>query len=89
MRRGLLQFNEEIEAELRFTRTDTGQVVLAQAYPHRVPGDPQTMRLMQLCLSAQATDEQRIEFGRLWQQRVQRILLDHAWDDTVFELKAA
>lgn len=47
------------------------------------------MRLMQLCLSAQATDEQRIEFGRLWQQRVQRILLDHAWDDTVFELKAA
>lgn len=89
VRRGLLQFNVDIEAELRFTRTDTGQVVLAQAYPHRVPGDPQTMRLMQLCLSAQATDEQRIEFGRLWQQRVQRILLDHAWDDTVFELKAA
>ncbi len=89
VRRGLLQFNVDIETELRFTRTDTGQVVLAQAYPHRVPGDPQTMRLMQLCLSAQATDQQRIEFGRLWQQRVQRILLDHAWDDTVFELKAA
>jgi hypothetical protein len=88
VRRGLMQFNVDIESELRFTRTDTGQVVLAQAYPHRVPGNPQTMRLMQLCLSGQATDDQRIEFRHLWQQRVQRLLLDHAWDDTVFELKA-
>lgn len=89
VRRGLLHFNVNIEAELRFTRPDTGQVVLAQAYPNRVPGDPRTMRLMQLCLTAQATDEQRIEFGRLWQQRVQLILLDHAWDDNVFELRTA
>lgn len=42
--------------------------------------DPQTMRLMQLCLSGQATDQQRTAFGQLWQARVQRILLDHAWD---------
>jgi len=89
VRRGLLQFNVDIESELRFTRTDTSQVVLAQAYPHRVPGSPQTMHLMQLCISGQATDDHRIEFGHLWQQRVQRLLLDHAWDDTVFELKAA
>jgi hypothetical protein len=47
------------------------------------------MRLMQLCLSGQAKDEQCTEFGRLWQQRVQRILLDHAWDDAVFEIRAA
>lgn len=89
VRRGLLHFNANLETDLRFTRTDTGQAVLAQANPHRVPGNPQTMRLMQLCLSAQATDEQRIEFGRLWQQRVQRILLDHAWDDNVFALRTA
>ena len=89
VQRGLLQFNVNIESELRFTRTDTGQVVLAQAYPHRVPGSPQTMYLMKLCISGQATDDHRIEFGHLWQQRVQRLLLDHAWDDTVFELKAA
>ena len=89
VRRGLLQFHVNIETELRLTRTDTGQAVLAQAYPERVTGDPQTMRLMQLCLSGQANDEQRTEFGRLWQQRVQRILLDHAWDDAVFEIRAA
>lgn len=89
VRRGLLQFNVEIESELRFTRTDSGQVVLAQDYLRCVPGDPQTMRLIQLCLSGPATEGQRIEFWNLWEQRVQRIVLDHAWDDTVLELKAA
>lgn len=89
VRRGLLQFDADIETELRFTRTDTGQAVLAQGHAHSVPGDPQTMRLMQLCLSGQATDEQRTVFGQLWQARVRRILLDHAWDNAVFEIRLA
>ena len=89
VRRGLLQFNVNIEAELRFTRTDTGQAVLAQGHAHSVPGDPQTMRLMQMCLVGMASDEHRAEFGRLWQARVQRILLDHALDDAAFEIRAA
>lgn len=89
VRRGLLQFNAGIESELRFTRVDTGQAVLAQGHPHSVPGDPQTMRLMQMCLAGSATQEQRDEFGRLWQARVRRILLEHAFDDAVFQIKAA
>lgn len=89
VRRGLLQFNADIETELRFTRTDTGQAVLAQGHAHSVPGDPQTMRLMQLCLSGQATDEQRTTFGQFWQARVRSILLDHAWDDAVFDIRPA
>ena len=89
VRRGLLQFDADIETELRFTRTDTGQAVLAQGRAHSVPGDPQTMRLMQLCLSGRATDEQRTVFSQAWQARVRSILLDHAWDDAVFEIRAA
>ena len=88
-RRGLLEFNVNLETELRFTRTDTGAAVLAQAHAQRVPGDPQTGRLMQLCLSGAATDAQRAEFGQLWQARVRRILLDHADDDAIFEIRAA
>lgn len=87
VRRSLLQFNVNIEAELRFTRTDTGHSVLAQGHAHSVPGDPQTMRLMQVCLVGMAGDAQRAEFGRLWQDRVRRILLDHAFDDAVFEIR--
>lgn len=89
VRRDLLQFNADIETELRFVRVDTGQAVLAQGHAHSVPGDPQTMRLMQMCLTGIATDQQRDEFGRLWQARVRRILLEHAFDDAVFELRAA
>lgn len=88
VRRGLLQFNVPIETELRFTRTDTGQAVLAQGRAHSVPGDPQTMRLMQMCLVGMTSETQRAEFGRLWQDRVRRILLDHAFDDAVFEVRA-
>jgi hypothetical protein len=42
VRRGLLRFNAPIDTELRFTRTDTGQSVLAQAHVQEVAGDPQT-----------------------------------------------
>lgn len=89
VRRGKLQFNAAIETELRFTRTDTGQAVMAQGHAHSVPGDPQTMRLMQMCLAGIASDQQRAEFRRLWQARVRRILLEHAFDDAVFEVRAA
>lgn len=78
MRRGLL----------RFTRTDTGQSVLAQAHVQEVAGDLQTRRLMQLCLTGQASTKERTEFGRLWQDRVRRILLEHAHDDAVFSICA-
>lgn len=47
------------------------------------------MRLMQMCLAGTATEVQHAELGRLWQARVQRILLDHANDDAVFEIRAA
>jgi len=88
VRRGLLRFNMPIETELRFTRTDTGQSVLAHSHVQEVAGDPQTRRLMQLCLTGQASAEESAEFGSLWQDRVRRILLEHAHDDAVFSIRA-
>jgi len=88
VRRGLLRFNVPIETELRFTRTDTGQSVLAHSHVQEVAGDPQTRRLMQLCLTGQASAEESAEFGSLWQDRVRRILLEHAHDDAVFSIRA-
>lgn len=88
VRRGLMRFGVDIPTALRFTRTDTGQAVLAQAQVQGVPGDPQAMRLLPRCLDGSANAAERAEFGRLWQARVQRILLDHADDDAVFSLQA-
>ncbi|MEN9437682.1 MAG: hypothetical protein RIR09_2337 [Pseudomonadota bacterium] len=88
VRRGLLRFNAPIATELRFTRCDTGQSVLAQVHLQDVAGNPKTRHLMPLCLTGQASAEERTEFGQLWQDRVRRILLEHAHDDAVFSIQA-
>ncbi len=54
------------------------QAMLAQAHLQEVAGDSQTRHLMQLCLTGQASAEERAEFGCLWQDRVRRILLEPA-----------
>ncbi len=86
VRRGLLRFGVAQSTALVFRRTDTGTRVHAEAHLKHVAGDPRTMPLMQRCLAGQASADERAEFGRLWQERVERILLDHAHDDTVFRL---
>jgi hypothetical protein len=88
VRRDLMQFGVAIASEIRFTRTDTGCAVLAQCHAHKVPTHPQTMPLMQACLSGSATPAQRQEFAQLWQARVEQLLLVHGFDDAVFEIRA-
>jgi hypothetical protein len=39
--------------------------------------------LLPLCLAGEATAEERRRFGALWQERVRRLLLDHADDPAV------
>lgn len=87
VRRDLMHFGVDIASEIRFTRTDTGQAVLARAHVQKVPADPRTMPLMKACLSGTATVAQRQEFGQLWQARVAQLLLVHGFDDAVFELR--
>jgi hypothetical protein len=68
------------QGALRFTRLDTGAAVEAAADLSRVPGDPRMGELMSLCLGDAATAAQRREFQALWQERVRRLLLEHADD---------
>ncbi len=80
-RQNLLQFSSDIPGEASFARTDTGDTVHLRMHMQRVPGDPRTSELLRASLTGNATAEQKAEFSNLWQQRVKRILLDHA-DDT-------
>ncbi len=79
-RRNLLSFGVAMSGELRLTRTDTGAAAEAAYHPEVVPPDPAMQPLMAKLLSGEATPDERTEFGRLWQLRVKRILIDH-WDD--------
>lgn len=86
-RRKLLFFDADVPLEIRFTRTDSGEMVDVAAHPQQVAGDPDTMPLMQRCLGGKASAEEAQRFGALWQDRVRRLLLDHGEDPAVFVVR--
>lgn len=87
-RRELLQFGVEMPAEVRFTRLDNGATVQLEYHPEAVPPAAGMQTLMPRVVSGQADAGERTEFARLWQERVQRILLDHADDPAVVKTTA-
>jgi hypothetical protein len=89
-RRNLLHFGQAMAGgELRFTRLDTGSAVAATADLSRVAGDPQVGELLPACLAGRATLQMQETFRRLWQERVRRLLLDHADDPAVVRIEPA
>jgi hypothetical protein len=86
-RRGLLAFASRIPSEVRFTRTDTGAGVDVGLQLALVPADPAMSPLLQRCARGEANSD-AAEFGRLWQDRVRRILVDHADDVRLIPMQA-
>jgi hypothetical protein len=87
-RRGLLVFGAELPFAMRFARTDTGASVDAAADVGRVRSDPRLPGLLERAAAGVASSEELRRFGELWQDRVRRLLLDHANDPDVFQLRA-
>lgn len=79
-RRGLLFFNAPIGGEMRFERTDNQAATVVAYHPEIVPPEAAMKELMQLILAGVAGTAEQMEFGRLWQERVKRILIDHIDD---------
>lgn len=86
-RRRLLAYEAPVDGQIRFTRTDTGAAVTVGARLEHVPGDPRTSQLLPRCLTGQASPEEEALFHSLWQQRVRRLLLEHADDDQVISVR--
>lgn len=86
-RRDKLFFKQPLQrGSLRFTRLDSGATVEVGADLSLVPGDPRMGELMPLCLGGQARSVQQREFRTLWQDRVRRVLLEHADDPQVIRV---
>lgn len=80
VRRDLLAFTARNAAEVRFTRLDSGARVAITYQPDAVPSPPELQALMPKLLAGSASDSERAAFGRLWQMRVKRILIDYCDD---------
>ena len=88
-RRDLLQFGAALDAEVRITRLATGAAVLLDYRPEAVPADTAMAPLMARVVGGVADGEERAAFARLWQERVRRILLEHADDPALLSARLA
>jgi hypothetical protein len=86
-RRGLLRFGATGIAGMRFTRLDTGAAVDCIPRLEMMPPDPRLGSLLGAILSGTADDAARHLFGDLWQGRVRCILIEHANNPAIIELR--
>ena len=89
VRQGLLSYGVPLATQLRFTRVDTGRGVGMSVDLARVPGDPQAARWIGPCLRGEASAAQQEAFRAAWQERVRRLLLEHAADPETIVLADA
>jgi len=75
-RDNLMFFNSNIKSNARFTRADSGKSVDVYYNPNIVEANPKIGELMPKILSGDAKLSEKKEFGKLWQARVKRILID-------------
>ncbi len=72
-RRNLLLFDKEISSNVKFTRVDT-QGSIEVFYDHSIiPFDEKIQILMKKIIQKLATKEEKNQFRRLWQERVNEI----------------
>lgn len=87
-RRHLLGFEEyELAGEVRFTRRDNGEQLSASLHLEQVAPDPRLGPLLQRLLAGDRDPVTAEVFAALWQDRVRRILLDHADDPDLVTLE--
>lgn len=86
-RNNLLHYAEPGVNGMRLRRNDNGQTVEVQFDASTVPPDPSMRNLMAAARQGRADAAERLRFGELWQDRVRRLLLEHADDDAVIRVQ--
>ncbi|MBL0721740.1 MAG: hypothetical protein JJV88_04085 [Sulfurovum sp.] len=74
-RNNLLSYGASILKEVRLTRLDNNQSVEVNYNPSSVMPSPNMQPLMGKMMKNMASEDEKIEFGKLWQDRVEKILL--------------
>ena len=83
-RNNLVSYNVPMEGEVTLTRTDTNESVTLSYDPSMIGADPMMQPLMGKAMQGLASEEEKKEFGKLWQARVENILLStELWDKMI------
>lgn len=87
-RNGLLHFAQQNEtyAPIKFERIDTGAGVSVHFDPSPIPMEAGVRAQLIAILHGRANEVDLAEFGRAWQTRVCRLLLQHADDPAVVQV---
>ena len=88
-RNNLVSYNVPMSGEVKLTRLDTNESVTLSYNASMIPADPMMQPLMGKAMQGLANDDEKKEFGKLWQSRVENILLStNLWDQMITIEKA-
>lgn len=89
VRQSLLSHAETAHSgDIQFTRRDNGKTVSVQLDLSSVPPVPHLRELLIAALADSATATQRKDFADAWQDRVRKLLVEHADDARVVRVTA-
>jgi hypothetical protein len=88
-RNNLVSYDVPMSGEVKLSRLDTNRSVTLSYNASMIPADPMMQALMGKAMQGLANDDEKKEFGRLWQARVENILLStELWDQMITIEKA-
>jgi formylmethanofuran dehydrogenase subunit E len=82
-RRDLLAYGGDVAGQVRVSRLDSGAAVSVSVRTELIPVDPRMRQLLPRCVAGAADAAEAAAFRALWQDRVRRLLIDHADDPEV------
>jgi hypothetical protein len=85
-RRDLLRFDAPIDGLLALRRCDNGCGVILDLDTTVVPPDPEMRTLFPKVVMEAANESEQARFAKLWQDRVARMLLEHADDPALVRM---
>ena len=87
-RQDLLQYGAaSIDGMMVLKRRDTGAAVQVELNAGIIPFHPDMQALLPKAVSGYATPAEMQRFGEVWQERVRAILIDHADDDALVQIR--
>ena len=75
-RRYLMSYDNDIESNIKFIRLDTNEAVEVYYDLSSIYFNPRMQELMQKSIKLSASENEKLEFGKLWQDRVENISLN-------------